>query len=64
VITTPSAELDFEGNFEDGATSADNPKFSGTAILLSLESGGTVGQLRQQTITLPIKAGTLVSATS
>jgi hypothetical protein len=64
IITSDTAEMDFEGNFEDGATSANNPKFAGTAVLLSLDSGGTVGQLRQQTITLPIKAGTLVKSTS
>lgn len=63
-ITAPEATIDFKGTFDPGAVGVDNPQFAGTATLLSLDSGGTVGQLRQQTLTLPIKAGTLVKTTT
>lgn len=58
-IRTPSAKVDFVGTFDEGVISADNLEWSGTAVLPSLDTGGTVGNLREQTITLPIVAGTL-----
>lgn len=60
-ISTPTAEVEFSGTMDEGAVSADNLEWSGTAVLLSLDAGGTVGQLRQQTVTLPIVAGTLMT---
>lgn len=64
VISTDSSVMKFEGTFNDGAVSASNPKFGGKAVLLSLESGTPVGQLRQQTISLPIVAGSLTETTT
>lgn len=64
IIETDSSEMKFAGNFNDGVTSADNPEFSGTVVLLSLDSGNTVGALRQQTLTMPVVAGTLTESTS
>ena len=55
-IDTDSAELAFVGNLNDGATSADNPEFSGTIVVLGVDSGADVGSLRQQTQTYPITA--------
>jgi len=60
VISSASAELMFSGSMDEGVVNADNRKWTGTAVLLSLESGKKVGELREQTITLPIKQGTLV----
>jgi hypothetical protein len=61
-IMTPNAELLFEGTLDPDVVSATNPKWSGTAIILGVDIGGTVGQLRGQSQTFPIKGGTLVKA--
>lgn len=64
IILTDDAEMDFTGTFDPGLVSDDNPEFSGTAVLLNVEIGGTVGGLRGQTITCPItEAGIAVSTT-
>lgn len=61
VINTDTAEMDFAGTLTDDIISADNPQWSGTAVLLSLDSGTDVGALREQTITLEVTAaGTTV----
>lgn len=63
-IYTDSAEIDFEGTFDPGVVSADNPLYSGTATLLNFEIGGTVGALRGQTLTCPVtEAGITVVTT-
>lgn len=54
VIDIDDALVDWSGQFEPGAVSADNPKFSGTATLLNLNTGADVGTLRQTTVTFPI----------
>jgi len=53
-IYTDAAELLFEGNMEPGATSANNPKFSGTIRVMGLDTGAAVGELRQTSQTWPI----------
>jgi len=64
VINTDSAEMDFAGTMNDDVISDDNPQWSGTAVLLSLDTGTDVGALRQQTITLDVTdAGTTVVTT-
>lgn len=55
-IDTDLAELPFSGNLGPGATSADNPLFAGTIIILGIDTGAAVGTLRQQTQTYPITA--------
>lgn len=56
ILDTDASELKWEATLNTGAVSADNPKFSGTITILALDSGGTVGSLRQQTQTYPITA--------
>jgi hypothetical protein len=63
-IMTANSELWFSGTLDPGATSPTNPMYSGVAILLGIDIGGTVGQLRTQSQVLPIKAGTLIKATT
>lgn len=63
-IRTPSAKIDWEGTFDPGVVSASNMEWSGTAVLPSLDTGGTVASLREQTITLPIVAGTLATSST
>jgi hypothetical protein len=63
-ITTDGAELYFESVLNEGAVSADNPKFKGTIVVLTLETGADVGSLRQQSQTYPVTvAGITKSAT-
>jgi len=61
-IMSPTSELLFSGTLDPGPTGPTNPMYSGTAVLLGVDIGGTVGQLRTQAQTLPIKAGTLTKA--
>ena len=67
IIITDDSVADWEANWETGATTADNPKFSGTKatnnglVLLSLDLGADVGALRQQTITLPLQGPATVA---
>lgn len=53
-IDTDSAELAFTGNLNSGATSADNPEFSGTFVVLGIDTGADVGSLREQSQTYPV----------
>ena len=53
-IDTDSAELTFSGNLDVGATGADNPEFSGTFVVLGLDTGADVGSLREQSQTYPV----------
>ena len=64
VIKTDDAEIDFEGTQDAGVVSADNPLFSGTAVLLQLDTGADVGSLRGQTITLPVTDAGITVATA
>lgn len=43
---------------------ATNPKYSGRIVVSDLDIGGDVGQLRQQSKTYPIKAGSLLRETT
>lgn len=61
-IYTDDAELAFEGNLEPGATSASNPKFSGTVRVMSLDTGATVGELRSNSATFPVTEAGVVKA--
>jgi hypothetical protein len=61
-IYTDAAELVFEGNLYPGVTSTTNPKFSGTIRVMSLDTGGTVGSLRQQSQTYPVTEVGVVKA--
>lgn len=63
-IESDDAELDFEFIKNDAAVGVDNKKYSGTVIVTSLENGGEVGGLRQQSQTWPIKAGTYTPSTT
>lgn len=56
IISTDTAEMDFAATFDPGPVDGDNPRFTGTATLMSLDTGADVGALRQQTLTLPVTA--------
>lgn len=61
-ISTPSSAIKFVGTHDPGPASVDNLEWSGQAILRSLATGpAAVSALRQQSLTLPIVAGTLAT---
>jgi hypothetical protein len=62
IIVTTSSEFYFEGNLNTGGTSADNPKFSGTATLLNLDTGNPVGDLRSNEVTCPVTSAGVTKA--
>jgi hypothetical protein len=53
-----TGELDFSLKADSATTSTDNRVYTGTILVKDLSLGGTVGQLRRQSITFKIKAGT------
>lgn len=55
-LGTNSAEVAFTGRLNDGAQGPNNPTFSGSIVILGLDTGADVGALRQQTQTYPITA--------
>lgn len=61
-MDTDTAELKFEGTLDEGLVGADNPKFSGTIVILGVDTGGAVGALRQQTQSYPITAAGITKA--
>ena len=61
-LDTPASELLFEGTLEEGVVSATNPKWTGTLIVMGVDTGGVVGALRSQSVTYPVKQGTLVKS--
>lgn len=61
-LGTDTSELLFEGTLDPGVVGADNPKWTGTIVILGVDTGGTVGGLRTYSTTFPIKPGTLVMA--
>lgn len=61
-IDTDSAELTFAGLLNPGSVGADNPEFSGTIVILGVDTGADVGALRQQTQTYPITAAGVAKA--
>ena len=62
-IDTDDAELTFTGTLEEGAAGADNPEFSGTVVILGVDTGADVTSLRQQTQTYPITAAGITKNT-
>lgn len=63
-LDTDDAELDFEATQSTDAVGGDNPKWSGTIVVMSAETGGTAGTIRTQAQSFPIKKGTLEKATT
>lgn len=55
-IDTDTAELAFTGRMNAGAVGADNPTFSGTFVVLGVDTGADVGALREQSQTYPVTA--------
>jgi hypothetical protein len=55
-IDTDTAELAFECTLNEGAAGPDNPEFSGTIVVLGVDTGAAVGTLREQSQTYPITA--------
>lgn len=53
---TSPCELYFEATWKTGSVSADNPKFSGIALITDLDIGGTVNEYKQQSKTWPARA--------
>lgn len=53
-IDTTTAELTFSGTLDDGAVGADNPSFTGTMVVLGIDTGADVASLREQSQTYPI----------
>lgn len=53
-LDTDASTLYFEGTLNPGAVGADNPEFSGTIIVLGLDTGATVSKLREQKQTYPV----------
>ncbi len=52
----------FEVTFKIGTVSATNPKFTGQLVIDQVSIGGTRGDIRQSSVTYPIKAGTFARA--
>lgn len=63
-LDTDTAELSFVGTLNEGAVGPDNPEFSGTFVVLGVDTGADVGTLREQSQTYPItSAGVAKSVT-
>lgn len=61
-MDTATGELYFEGTFGPGAANpATNPKFTGWIQLVDLDTGGTVGEWKQQSKTFPARNVTKVA---
>lgn len=58
VIETETAECWFAGSFQPGTVSESNPLFVVQFRAVSIKTGGTRAQLRQQSVTYPCVAGT------
>lgn len=53
---TPDAEVQFSGSFNDGpAGTPSNPIVTGWALVNEVDIGGKVGDLRYQTLALPVR---------
>jgi hypothetical protein len=63
-IDTDTAELTFSGRLEDGDVGSDNPEFSGTMVVLGVDTGADVASLREQSQTYPITADGVTKAIS
>jgi hypothetical protein len=63
-IDTDTAELSFSGRLEDAVVGTDNPEFSGTMVVLGVDTGADVASLREQSQTYPITSAGVTKATS
>lgn len=63
-VDTDAAELSFEGRLDSAAVSANNPKFTGTIVVLGVDTGSAVGSLREQTQTFPITSAGITKSAS
>lgn len=63
-LRTDSGELTFEVTYKSDAVSASNPTYSGTMVVTSVETGGTVGGELDQTQTFMVTAAGLTIATT
>lgn len=63
-IVADDGEVAFSGMKNDGAASADNPVYSGTVRVFQLDSFGTAGQMREQTVTLVVTEAGVTRATT
>jgi hypothetical protein len=63
-IDTDSAELTFVGKLNPGAVGVDNPEFSGSFVVMGIDTGADVGALREQTQTYAITADGIDKAIS
>lgn len=64
VIDTDDPVIEITGTVSGDTVGPDNPEFSFDCRLMSLDTGGEVGALMQQTITLPITADGISKSTS
>jgi hypothetical protein len=64
IMQTSASEMAFTVNFYDEATSVTNPRYSGTAVVLNLDTGGDVNSERSQSQTFPVLSPGLVKSTS
>ena len=62
-LDTDAAELTFTGRLEDGVVGVDNPEFSGSFVILGVDTGVDVGSLRQQSQTYPVTAAGISKVT-
>lgn len=63
-IDTDTAELPFSGLlFDNAPMGPDNPEYSGTFVVLGIDTGVDVGALRLQTQTYPITAAGITRTT-
>lgn len=62
-IDTDSAELTFSGTLNAGAVGVDNPSFSGSFVVMGVDTGASVGALREQSQTYPITVAGITKAT-
>lgn len=61
-VESANGEIAFSGNLEEGVTGPDNPEFSGTITVMSLDTGADVGKLRQQSQTYSVTADGVTKA--
>lgn len=64
IITTQPCEMAFTVNLYDEATSVSNPRFSGVAVVMNLDTGGDVQNERSQSQTFPVLYPGIVKSTS
>lgn len=63
-INDPVGTITFSGTFADGAVSATNPRWYGTAVVTSLAMGGDVNTWATDTVTFPVQAPGVLTSNS